>query len=210
MNEEKEENRARVVGLFNSVGSAGFILGPMLSGFIRASFPESGFFLCARLTSLLFLMNASLVWLFIDPAKSPSKNPKEGEKKEETPGKPSSTKLVSQLFKMWDLCLLRLLLTMAILMARFVMPILSDRAFGPVRSGMLTSYTSLAGTVSAALASNFIPKMSKTMEIRQLELFTCLGLAVSVLCLGKKCASNLVSVEFKISWPQRGHTTPQR
>jgi hypothetical protein len=50
---------------------------------------------------------------------------------------------------------------------------------------MLTSYTSLAGTVSAALASNIIPNLSRRIEVAQLELLTCLGLAVSVLLLGK-------------------------
>jgi hypothetical protein len=35
----------------------------------------------------------------------------------------ATSSTLSQLFKMWDLCLLRLMLTMAILMARFVMPV---------------------------------------------------------------------------------------
>ena len=43
--------------------------------------------------------------------------------------------------EMWDLCLVRLFLTMGILMTRFVMPILCDRAFGPAKSGYLTSFT---------------------------------------------------------------------
>ncbi|CAG5113905.1 Oidioi.mRNA.OKI2018_I69.chr2.g7995.t1.cds [Oikopleura dioica] len=178
VNEETEENRARVVGLFNSIGSAGFILGPMISGFIRESFPTDGFYICAKLTSLIFVMNAALVFFFVEQNNSISQ--KKEKSKKEQPGIKST---VSQLLKMWDLCLLRLMLTMAILMARFVMPILSERAFGPVRAGMLTSYTSLAGTVSAALASNIIPNLSKTYDLKQLELFTCAGLAASVLAL---------------------------
>jgi len=180
VNKENEENRARVVGLFNSVGSAGFILGPIISGFIRESFPGDGFYICARLTSLIFVINAALVWYFIEPSVTSAQLEK-AKKAEKEAGATFST--LSQLYKMWDLCLLRLMLTMAILMARFVMPILSERAFGPVRSGMLTSYTSLAGTVSAALASNIIPNLSKRMDITTLELLTCLGLAVSILFL---------------------------
>ena len=57
------------------------------------------------------------------------------DKKTET----SSTYRILQ--EMWDLCLVRLFLTMGILMTRFVMPILCDRAFGPAKSGYLTSFT---------------------------------------------------------------------
>ena len=153
----------------------------MISGFIRESFPTDGFFICAKLTSLIFVMNATLVFFFVEQSNSPISQKIEKSKKEQ----PGIKSTVSQLLKMWDLCLLRLMLTMAILMARFVMPILSERAFGPVRAGMLTSYTSLAGTVSAALASNIIPNLSKTYDLKQLELFTCAGLAASVLALGK-------------------------
>ena len=120
VNEEKEENRARVVGLFNSVGSAGFILGPIISGFIRESFPDEGFYICARLTSLIFVLNAALVWFFIAPSAT-STQLQSAKKTEKEAGATRST--LSQLFKMWDLCLLRLMLTMAILMARFVMPV---------------------------------------------------------------------------------------
>ena len=52
---------------------------------------------------------------------------------------------------MWDLCLMRLFLTMSILMARFVIPILTDRAFGPAKSGYVTSFTALSSTISGSI-----------------------------------------------------------
>jgi len=102
------------------VGSAGFILGPIISGFIRESFPGDGVYICARLTSLIFVINAALVWYFIEPSVTSAQLEK-AKKAEKEAGATFST--LSQLYKMWDLCLLRLMLTMAILMARFVMPV---------------------------------------------------------------------------------------
>ena len=64
---------------------------------------------------------------------------------------------------MWDLCLMRLFLTMSILMARFVIPILTDRAFGPAKSGYVTSFTALSSTISGSIGKLIIWRSSKTV-----------------------------------------------
>ena len=66
---------------------------------------------------------------------------------------------------MWDLCLMRLFLTMSILMARFVIPILTDRAFGPAKSGYVTSFTALSSTISGSIGKLIIWRSSKNVMI---------------------------------------------
>ena len=51
---------------------------------------------------------------------------------------------------------MRLFLTMSILMARFVIPILTDRAFGPAKSGYVTSFTALSSTISGSIGKLII------------------------------------------------------
>lgn len=176
VNSELEDNRARVIGLFNSIGSAGFIIGPIVGGFIRESYPENGFYICSKITSVLFLCNGLLVYTAEPIPPSFAKNNNASAKKK----KASST--ISILLEMWDLCLVRFLLTMGILMTRFVMPILADRAFGPAKSGFLTSFTSLAGSISAAAASYIVPKLCRQFSALLVETITCGGLALT-LCL---------------------------
>ena len=64
--------------------------------------------------------------------------------------------ILSVVQSMWDLCLMRLFLTMSILMARFVIPILTDRAFGPAKSGYVTSFTALSSTISGSIGKSNI------------------------------------------------------
>ena len=77
--------------------------------------------------------------------------------------------ILDVLTSMWDLCVVRLFLTMAILMARYVIPILTERAFGPAKSGYVTSFTALVGTLSASMVSFIIPKMLKRMTLAMAE-----------------------------------------
>lgn len=97
---------------------------------------------------------------------------------------------------MWDLCLVRLLLTMGILMTRFVMPILTDRAFGPAKSGYLTSFTALSGTISAAIASILVPKILRTVSAAMLEVAVTVVLALSLVFMGLSWATTPIWLIF--------------
>ncbi|KAM6179192.1 major facilitator superfamily domain-containing protein 9 [Erethizon dorsatum] len=57
-----EKERPMVLGTFNTASSMGFILGPVLGGYLAEL--EGGFCLTALLCCSIFLLNAGLVWLF--------------------------------------------------------------------------------------------------------------------------------------------------
>ena len=66
---------------------------------------------------------------------------------------------------------------MSILMARFAIPILTERAFGPARAGYVTSFTALAGTCSASAVSLLLPAVLKRMTVALAEFYVILGCA---------------------------------
>lgn len=177
INNTPQVNRARAIGLFNSIGSAGFIIGPTIGGHVREILGESGFYTCAKLTSAVFALNFLLVAVFMVESERKMKK----EVKEENNNNPG---IVSVLIQMWDLCSIRLCLTMSILMARFAIPILTERAFGPARAGYVTSFTALAGTLSASGVSLILPYVLKKLTVQMAEFYVTLGCASSLALMG--------------------------
>ncbi|XP_044119698.1 major facilitator superfamily domain-containing protein 9 isoform X2 [Neovison vison] len=57
-----EKERPLVIGQFNAASSVGFILGPMVGGYLTEL--EDGFYLTAFICFSVFILNAGLVWLF--------------------------------------------------------------------------------------------------------------------------------------------------
>lgn len=57
-----EEERPVVLGQFNTASSMGFILGPVVGGYLAEL--DGGFYLTAFVCSSVFILNAGLVWLF--------------------------------------------------------------------------------------------------------------------------------------------------
>ncbi|XP_022372041.1 major facilitator superfamily domain-containing protein 9 isoform X1 [Enhydra lutris kenyoni] len=57
-----EKERPLVIGQFNAASSVGFILGPMVGGYLTEL--EGGFYLTAFICFSVFILNAGLVWLF--------------------------------------------------------------------------------------------------------------------------------------------------
>ncbi|XP_038406835.1 major facilitator superfamily domain-containing protein 9 isoform X6 [Canis lupus familiaris] len=57
-----EKERPLVIGQFNAASSVGFILGPMVGGYLTEL--DGGFYLTAFICCCVFLLNAGLVWLF--------------------------------------------------------------------------------------------------------------------------------------------------
>ena len=107
INQTPKVNRARAIGLFNSIGSAGFILGPTIGGHLREYIGENGFSLCARLTGAVFILNFAIVFIFMSDAKQSTKDQKQKPAAEElnNNNRPS---IMTVLMQMWDLCTIRL------------------------------------------------------------------------------------------------------
>ncbi|XP_037383923.1 major facilitator superfamily domain-containing protein 9 [Talpa occidentalis] len=57
-----EKERPLVIGHFNTASSVGFILGPMVGGYLTEL--DGGFYLTAFICFSVFILNAGLVWLF--------------------------------------------------------------------------------------------------------------------------------------------------
>ncbi|XP_046517817.1 major facilitator superfamily domain-containing protein 9 isoform X1 [Equus quagga] len=57
-----EKERPLVIGRFNTASSVGFILGPMVGGYLTEL--DGGFYLTAFICFSVFILNAGLVWLF--------------------------------------------------------------------------------------------------------------------------------------------------
>lgn len=180
INDAKVSDRTKVIGLFNSIGSAGFIIGPTIGGHIREFFPENGFYICARVTCIIFVANFIIVAVFMKckDREDSNKNYPTEKKIDRNEGS-----IVDVLRSMWDLCIIRLLLTMSILMARFVIPILTDRAFGPAKSGYVTSFTALASTIAGSIVAAIIPKILRTISVATAEFYVILGCLSSLLMI---------------------------
>jgi len=179
INNTPQPKRAKAIGLFNSIGSAGFIIGPTIGGHIREYFGDQGFYTCAKLTSCVFMVNIILVVIFMTDQTGPKT--KKAEKVEKNNNQPG---ILAVLMQMWDLCTIRLCLTMAILMARFAIPILTERAFGPARAGYVTSFTALAGTLSASAVSFILPVLLRKISVAMCEFYVVLGCASSLALMG--------------------------
>ncbi|XP_009183126.1 major facilitator superfamily domain-containing protein 9 isoform X3 [Papio anubis] len=57
-----EKERPLVIGHFNTASGVGFILGPVVGGYLTEL--EDGFYLTAFICFLVFILNAGLVWFF--------------------------------------------------------------------------------------------------------------------------------------------------
>ena len=51
------------------------------------------------------------------------------------------------------------------------------RAFGPARAGYVTSFTALAGTLSASCVSLILPYVLKKLTVQMAEFYVILGCA---------------------------------
>ncbi|XP_043850110.1 major facilitator superfamily domain-containing protein 9 [Dromiciops gliroides] len=57
-----ERERPLVIGKFNTASNVGFILGPMVGGYLTEL--EGGFYITSFICSSIFILNAGLVWIF--------------------------------------------------------------------------------------------------------------------------------------------------
>ncbi|NXL29220.1 MFSD9 protein, partial [Glaucidium brasilianum] len=171
-----ERDRPLVMGRFNAASSVGFILGPVVGGYLAES--EDGFYQASFICASIFLLNAGLVWML------PWSEETTGNKgtdsfsskancdlhlKSGTNGAMASNSLfqspwiqVATVLKrikgiacsdLWDVFLVRLLMSVAILLYYSNFSLALEERFGvkALFSGYLLSYSSALGVLAGCL-----------------------------------------------------------
>ncbi|XP_077584711.1 major facilitator superfamily domain-containing protein 9 isoform X1 [Stigmatopora nigra] len=166
-----ETERPLVMGHFNAASSVGFILGPVLGGYLTER--EGGFYTCAFACAAIFLLNAGLVrmlpWGDIlhhcdgTARSSNGSSSARGESEAAVPGKrrPLWSQLSSvgsrirmvALSDAWDLFLVRLLMAVAIMLyySNFSLAMEERFSLKPKTTGYLISYSSTLGALGGFL-----------------------------------------------------------
>ncbi|XP_075708820.1 major facilitator superfamily domain-containing protein 9 isoform X2 [Rhinoderma darwinii] len=171
-----EKERPHVIGRFNSASSMGFILGPVVGGYLTEL--QGGFYITALLCTCIFIINAGLVWMMPQTVDRPSIAPPGSLHNNLTSNlniplhtsqelnrvipKRSAHTLWSQIvsvFKkvigvafsqMWDIFLVRLLIAVAVMLfySNFALAMEERFHMTPRMTGYLISYGSTLGAVA--------------------------------------------------------------
>ncbi|XP_057707451.1 major facilitator superfamily domain-containing protein 9 [Corythoichthys intestinalis] len=173
-----EAERPLVMGHFNAASSVGFILGPVVGGYLTEH--EGGFYTCAFACAGIFLINAGLVWMLPwgdiihhSNGTTHSKSASNGSSaKNHTPAqadlepqaprpRPDWSQLSSVGSRirmvassdMWDLFLVRLLMAVAIMLYYSNFSLAMEERFSvkPKTTGYLISYSSTLGALAGFL-----------------------------------------------------------
>ncbi|XP_009470869.1 PREDICTED: major facilitator superfamily domain-containing protein 9 [Nipponia nippon] len=178
-----ERDRPLVMGRFNAASSVGFILGPVVGGYLTEL--EDGFYQTSFICASIFLLNAGLVWML--PWSEESTGNREHQQrnkgrdsfsakadrdlhlKSATNGAMASNSLfrspwiqVATVLKrikgiacsdLWDIFLVRLLMSVAILLYYSNFSLALEERFGvkPLFAGYLMSYSSALGVLAGCL-----------------------------------------------------------
>ncbi|NWU65029.1 MFSD9 protein, partial [Pterocles burchelli] len=178
-----ERDRPLVMGRFNAASSVGFILGPVVGGYLTEL--EDGFYLTSFICASIFLLNAGLVWML--PWSEENTGNKEHEQgnrgtdgfsakancdlhlKSATNGAMASNSLfqtawiqIAAVLKrikgiagsdLWDIFLVRLLMSVAILLYYSNFTLALEERFGvkPLFAGYLISYSNALGVLAGCL-----------------------------------------------------------
>ncbi|KAE8625509.1 hypothetical protein XENTR_v10006291 [Xenopus tropicalis] len=166
-----EKERPRVMGRFNAACSIGFILGPVVAGYLTEL--QGGFYLTCFLCSAIFVLNAGLVWImprneemfhngnFGNEKKANDLNPEnEGIKKNHLTW--TLRDQVVSVFKkvteaafsdLWDIFLVRLLMAISVMLCYSNFALAMEERFHmkPRTTGYLISYSSSLGVVAGFL-----------------------------------------------------------
>ncbi|NXO02728.1 MFSD9 protein, partial [Rhinopomastus cyanomelas] len=178
-----ERDRPLVMGRFNAASGVGFILGPVVGGYLTEL--EDGFYLTSFICASIFLLNAGLVWML--PWGEESTGSREHQQinkgtdsflakancdqhlKSATNGAIARECLfqspwmqVATVLKrikgiacsdLWDIFLVRLLMSVAILLYYSNFSLALEERFGvkPLFSGYLLSYSSALGVLAGCL-----------------------------------------------------------
>ncbi|XP_012663390.1 major facilitator superfamily domain-containing protein 9 [Otolemur garnettii] len=176
-----EKERPVIIGQFNTASSVGFILGPMVGGYLTEL--DGGFYLTAFICFSVFILNAGLIWLFPwseaklgSTGNGPCLDKKHvlseksnhklqeavgtcgSQAREKTTWRPwaevlsTLQDLKNLIFsEMWDIFLVRLLMSVAVLLYHSNFVLALEERFGvrPKVTGYLISYSSALGAVAS-------------------------------------------------------------
>ncbi|XP_009076211.1 PREDICTED: major facilitator superfamily domain-containing protein 9, partial [Acanthisitta chloris] len=177
-----ERDRPLVMGRFNAASSVGFILGPVVGGYLAEL--EGGFYQTSFICASIFLLNGGLVWMLPwseehtgnrQHHQDKGKNSFSAQKshdlhlKSASDGAVASTSLFQSLWSqvatvlkrikgiacsnLWDIFLVRLLMSVAILLYHSNFTLALEERFGvkPLFAGYLMSYSSALGVLAGCL-----------------------------------------------------------
>ncbi|XP_048790228.1 major facilitator superfamily domain-containing protein 9 [Lagopus muta] len=178
-----ERDRPLVMGRFNAASGVGFILGPVVGGYLTEL--ENGFYQTSFICASIFLLNAGLVWMLPwNEENIVNKKHEHGKKRTDNSSakrdcdshlKPVTNgamvndvpfqspwvqittvlKRIKEIASsdLWDIFLIRLLMSVAILLYYSNFTLALDERFGvkPLFSGYLMSYSSTLGVLAGCL-----------------------------------------------------------
>ncbi|XP_017673879.1 PREDICTED: major facilitator superfamily domain-containing protein 9 [Lepidothrix coronata] len=176
-----ERDRPLVMGRFNAASSVGFILGPVVGGYLAES--EGGFYQTSFICASIFLLNGGLVWMLPWNENTGNREHHQGKgtnslaaKANHDPHFKSAANRavtnnnvfqspwiqVATVLKkikeiacsnLWDIFLVRFLMSVAILLYYSNFTLALEERFGvkPLFSGYLTSYSSALGVLAGCL-----------------------------------------------------------
>ncbi|NXJ66602.1 MFSD9 protein, partial [Rostratula benghalensis] len=178
-----ERDRPLVMGRFNAASGVGFILGPVVGGYLAEL--EDGFYQTSFVCASIFLLNAGLVWMLPwSEENSGSREHQQGNKGTNSFSAKATRDLHSQsatngavasnspfqspwaqvaavltrikgiaCSDLWDIFLVRLLMSVAILLYYSNFTLALDERFGvkPLFAGYLMSYSSALGVLAGCL-----------------------------------------------------------
>ncbi|XP_026887251.2 major facilitator superfamily domain-containing protein 9 [Electrophorus electricus] len=174
-----EKERPLVMGHFNAASSVGFILGPVVGGYLAEH--EGGFYMSSLVCAAMFLLNAGLVWMLPwrealnqsldadsrEPCSEP-KNCSDGTRPIPVPGwgaaallRPAWKQLSLVVVRiravassdLWDVFLVRLLMAVSIILyySNFSLAMEERFELRPKVTGYLISYSSMLGALAGCL-----------------------------------------------------------
>ncbi|XP_044142698.1 major facilitator superfamily domain-containing protein 9 [Bufo gargarizans] len=186
-----EKERPHVMGRFNSASSMGFILGPVVGGYLTEL--QGGFYITSILCTCIFLINAGLVWMMpqstdrtnmVTPSShvnthnsmpSKSDNPVHASQEfnEEIPNEPAHTlwaqiiyvfnKVTGVAFsQMWDIFLVRLLMAVAVMLYYSNFALAMEERFH--LTPRMTGYLISYGSTLGALAGFSLGPLSRLYQ----------------------------------------------
>ncbi|NWS68873.1 MFSD9 protein, partial [Crotophaga sulcirostris] len=178
-----ERDRPLVMGRFNAASGVGFILGPVVGGYLAEL--EDGFYQTSFICASIFLLNAGLVWMLPWSEENIGKREhQQGHKRTDsfsakadndlhlksgTNGAMASDSLLQSPWiqattvlkrikeiacsNLWDIFLVRLLMSVAILLYYSNFSLALEERFGvkPLFAGYLMSYSSALGVLAGCL-----------------------------------------------------------
>ncbi|XP_072018838.1 major facilitator superfamily domain-containing protein 9-like [Amphiura filiformis] len=194
-----KEDRPRVFGQYNACSSTGFILGPLIGGYL--SEVEGGFYTVARITSLLFFLNFVIVFFFIHPPIAKTLSRTESVRAFTTDEFSLNIKDFFKSFRLifdtcFDIFIVRFLMAFAIIIYRSNFSLMLQQEFDitPKTIGQLISFGSMVSTAAGMFTGRIVKFYSN-----ETRLLLHSSIAQVLTLIGLTFAANLPMFVFCIT-----------